>query len=41
MHFRFPGCWLLLISTSMIQAAENTQFIEQQMSHQQEQEKAR
>jgi hemolysin activation/secretion protein len=41
MRFRFPGCWLLLISTSMTQAAENTQFIEQQMSHQQEQEKAR
>ncbi|WP_411753969.1 ShlB/FhaC/HecB family hemolysin secretion/activation protein [Serratia sp. (in: enterobacteria)] len=41
MHFRFPNAWLLLIFTPLVQAAENGQFIEQQMSHQQEQEKAR
>ncbi|MGF6192114.1 ShlB/FhaC/HecB family hemolysin secretion/activation protein [Serratia sp. 2723] len=41
MRFRFPNAWLLLILTPLVQAAENGQFIEQQMSHQQEQEKAR
>lgn len=41
MRFRFPNAWLLLIFTPLVQAAENSQFIEQQMSHQQEQEKAR
>ncbi|TQI81487.1 hemolysin activation/secretion protein [Serratia fonticola] len=41
MRFRFPNAWLLLIFTPLVQAAENGQFIEQQMSHQQEQEKAR
>ncbi|MFV8980497.1 ShlB/FhaC/HecB family hemolysin secretion/activation protein [Serratia fonticola] len=41
MRFRSPHAWLLLILTPLVQAAENGQFIEQQMSHQQEQEKAR
>ncbi|HEJ9057107.1 TPA: ShlB/FhaC/HecB family hemolysin secretion/activation protein [Serratia fonticola] len=41
MRFRSPNAWLLLILTPLVQAAENGQFIEQQMSHQQEQEKAR
>ncbi|MFV8985385.1 ShlB/FhaC/HecB family hemolysin secretion/activation protein [Serratia fonticola] len=41
MRFRPPHAWLLLILTPLVQAAENGQFIEQQMSHQQEQEKAR
>ncbi|RDL28290.1 ShlB/FhaC/HecB family hemolysin secretion/activation protein [Serratia fonticola] len=41
MRFHPPHAWLLLILTPLVQAAENGQFIEQQMSHQQEQEKAR
>lgn len=41
MRFRSPNAWLLLILMPLVQAAENGQFIEQQMSHQQEQGKAR
>ncbi|MBP1037562.1 ShlB/FhaC/HecB family hemolysin secretion/activation protein [Serratia fonticola] len=41
MRFHPPHAWLLLILTPLVQGAENGQFIEQQMSHQQEQEKAR